>query len=56
MNKTMSGNIQSESCTIITKVETLGDREIKVAIHIPENVFNRRQKINKIYEILAIKS
>ena len=32
--------------------ETIGNKEILVSINIPDNVRNRQDKINQIYEIL----
>jgi hypothetical protein len=41
---------------LIQKKEIINDIEVKVTIHIPDDVKNRQQKVNQIYDILKPKA
>ena len=48
----MMNNITTSSYETSTSVVKIGNKEIRVATRIPDNVRNRQEKINKIYDIL----
>ena len=44
--------MKKTQCKAYQRKETIGDKEILVSINIPDNVRNRQDKINQIYDIL----